>query len=74
MAQINLACEGEDHLYLEVSPERQNEIFLFHKIENYGQEVPSAGPHDPVADCPEERDVPALNVQTKTLFVSLDQS
>ena len=50
---------------------KQN-MYFNHK--NYGQEVPSAAPQDPVADCPKERDVPSLKVQTKTLFVFLDQS
>ena len=40
----------------------------------YGQETPSAAPQDPVADCPEESEVPSVNVQTKTLLVSLEKS
>ena len=46
----------------------------FNTKKNYGQEVSSPAPHAPVADCPEERDVPSLNVQTETLLVWDDQS
>ena len=64
--------EGEIPLTVLSNIVRSQNIYFITK--NYGHEVPSAAPQDPVADCPEERDVPSLKVQTKTLLESLDQS
>ena len=65
-------CEIKKLFYTERI--KQNMYYISMIKKNYGQEVPSAAAQDPVADCPEEREVPSLKEQTKTLLVSLDQS